>query len=332
MADKGKQQAAAFDWRWLAPRFWPTWLGLGCSALLQWLPAPWRHTLGRVLGRRLLGGSDKRCAIIRTNLQWCLPELSGQHERIIERYLGYAGQTMLDFGFFWWAGRRRFQTQIDIEGEALLQSQLEQGRRVMLITPHMLPIDFGGMALSARYPMVSFANRARNPLMNRFMTRGRTRFGLELFSRDGGLRPIIRGMKAGKILYIMVDEDLGPRDSVFAPFFGIDKATLTSTARMAAMTEAVVMPCVTYFNAQTGRYAFRIMAPLENFPSGDAVQDATQINRALERVIRLAPEQYMWSLRIFQTFRDGSPPPYTMKGKPGSGPRPRPASVVKRER
>ena len=80
------------------------------------------------------------------------------------------------------------------------------------------------------------------------------------------------------------------------------------------------------FNAAAGRYVVKIDKALENFPSGDAAKDAAAINQSLEQLIRLAPEQYMWSLRIFQTFQDGSPPPYAMKGKPGSGPRARPAS------
>jgi len=52
------------------------------------------------------------------------------------------------------------------------------------------------------------------------------------------------------------------------------------------------------------------------------------MNLELEKLIRLAPDQYMWSLRLFQTRPDGSPPPYAMKGKPGSGPRPRPADAL----
>ncbi len=69
------------------------------------------------------------------------------------------------------------------------------------------------------------------------------------------------------------------------------------------------------------RYVVRITPPLA--ADGDSGQ-AAALNAAFEGLIRLAPEQMLWSLRLFQTRPDGSPPPYTMKGKPGSGPRSRP--------
>jgi lauroyl-KDO2-lipid IV(A) myristoyltransferase len=85
-----------------------------------------------------------------------------------------------------------------------------------------------------------------------------------------------------------------------------------------------VLPYASYFRASDQRYVARIFPPLEGFPSGNDEADAARMNQELEKLIRLAPDQYMWSLRLFQTRPDGSPPPYVMRGKPGSGPRPRP--------
>lgn len=316
-----------FQHQFLAPRYWPTWFGLGLLWLLMWLPAGWRRGLGRFLGRQLLGRNAKRREIVMTNLAWCLPDLEAQHEVLADSFFSYTGQVMLDLGFFWWAGSRRLLAQIEIEGEEHLQGEFAAGRPVLLVTPHVLPVDFGGLVISAHHDQAFFmAHTGRNLLLDWFVTRGRCRFGAGPLKRDSNLRPVMRGMRNGTIsyIYIVIDEDLGEQGSVFAPFFGVPKATLISPMRMARISSASVIPVVTSYRPEKGRYVVQLMPPLEDFPSTDDQADGARINTALEAMIRQAPEQYMWSLRLFQTRPDGSPPPYKMKGKPGSGPRPRP--------
>jgi lauroyl/myristoyl acyltransferase len=59
-----------------------------------------------------------------------------------------------------------------------------------------------------------------------------------------------------------------------------------------------------------GSYRIVLHEALGNFPSGDDVVDATTMNAALERGVRMAPEQYFWTLRWFRTRPDGGPSPY----------------------
>ena len=47
---------------------------------------------------------------------------------------------------------------------------------------------------------------------------------------------------------------------------------------------------------------------LENFPSGDDLQDATLINQTIEREVRRAPDQYLWMHRRFKTRPDENDP------------------------
>jgi len=94
------------------------------------------------------------------------------------------------------------------------------------------------------------------------------------------------------------------------PYFGIEAATLTSLGRLANLTHAVVVPCITHFNRRKDRYEVKCYPALSNVPSGDEIQDAKVMNQALEQMIREAPEQYLWSLRLFQTRPNGEPNPY----------------------
>jgi KDO2-lipid IV(A) lauroyltransferase len=61
---------------------------------------------------------------------------------------------------------------------------------------------------------------------------------------------------------------------------------------------------------ENGHYEVSFDAPLENFPSGDDVADATRVNEIVEKCISRAPAQYMWTLQWFKTRPDGAPSPY----------------------
>ncbi len=315
---------APFEARFLAPRFWPIWLGLGLLWLLSFTPGL-RCSLSRWLGRRLQNGNRKRREIVQTNLAWTLPELDeAERARVEEDFYRIMVRSMLDSGIFWLRSKAVARRHLAIEGGGELIDAIEAGRSIEVVTCHTVCVERGGLAIVIDHPLQSFANPIRNPLLDWLMGRGRVRFGGIVTSRAVGFRPVVKAQKAGYPLYLIPDEDLGPEASVFAPFFGIPRATLTTPARLARLAKADVYPAITLLDEKSGRYVLHVFPRLENFPSEDEVADATRMNAVIEQMVRTDPAQYLWFLRVFQTLADGSPPPYTMKGKPGSGPRPRP--------
>jgi len=86
---------------------------------------------------------------------------------------------------------------------------------------------------------------------------------------------------------------------------GINAATLTMTSRLAQRAGAPVLPFYSERLPGTQGYVIRVGPPLDNFPSGDDVADATAINRAIEVQVRRTPEQYLWGHRRFKTRPPG---------------------------
>ena len=319
-----------FKTAYFSPRYWSTWLGFAFLWLMSVTPRRWRIALARWLGAMVMRRNHKRREIVQTNLAWCFPECSeAERERMAREFFRYLVQAILDTGLFWWGSERRFRRNIVLENDQALAEALESGRRVIIVTCHTPGLDRGGVALSADYPFETFVKEARNPLLEWMSARRRVRFNGLVFPRSGGLRPVVRALRQGYALYILTDEDLGPESSVFAPFFGIPRATLTTPSRLARMSGADVFTSLTYYDDAAGRYVVKIYDKLDDFPGEDEQQDATRLNGILEKMIREHPEQYMWSFRIFQTLPDGAPPPYTMRNRPGSGPRPRPDYAAK---
>jgi len=297
--------------RLLAPRFWPTWLGLGLLRGLAWLPRRWRHALARRLGTVAYRRREKRRGIVLTNLRWCFPELSeAEREAMALRFFQRMMQSFLDIGVLWWGSDRRLDTLVAVEGGQHLQPHLEAGRPIILLAVHTVGIDFGGTEYSRRHPAATVYRPARNELVDWWICHGRRRGGGLLYRRDEGLRPVVRAVRAGHALYYLPDEDLGPEQSMFAPFFGIPAATVTALPGLARLCNAVVVPFTTVYEPERGQYVAHVFPALEDYPSGDDEADVVRMNAEIERLIRLAPDQYMWSLRLFKTRPGGEKGPY----------------------
>jgi Kdo2-lipid IVA lauroyltransferase/acyltransferase len=108
------------------------------------------------------------------------------------------------------------------------------------------------------------------------------------------------------------DQDYGIKHSVFVPFFGVQAATVTGTARIAELGKAVVIP-FTHYRDEHNCYHLVIDAALQNYPTGDDVADATRINEILEKAIAKQPDQYLWVHRRFKTRPLGEPSLYPKK-------------------
>jgi lauroyl/myristoyl acyltransferase len=94
------------------------------------------------------------------------------------------------------------------------------------------------------------------------------------------------------------------------PFFGVPTATLATLGRLAQITNALVVPCFTRLLPGGRGYEVILKPPLENFPEGDRLRDATRMNQVIEEGLRTMPEQYLWTFKLFKTRPDNAPSPY----------------------
>ena len=279
-------------------------------ALCTWLPRPWVLALGRQVGRLFYRINQKRVAIAHINLQWCFPDLTTeQRDTLLRLHLVRYGQALVDMGLVSWGSRSRIDRLCTVTGGEELERLRNSGEKVLLVIPHVLGIDMTGAALSPLAPGASMMKTPSNPLLHRWLWRGRSRFGARIYTRNQGLRPLVKAVRAGYVGYFMPDEDLDGAHSVFAPFFGIPTATLPVVGRIARMTDAKVMPVFCELDNH-GRYHVTIGQPLSGFPSGDIEEDAAAVNAAFEAAIRRAPEQYLWTLKWFRTRPNGEASPY----------------------
>jgi KDO2-lipid IV(A) lauroyltransferase len=285
----------------IAPRYWPTWFGIGFMWLVVKLPYCLQLALGRGLGRLFKLVSSYRRTIVHTNIGLCFPELDArQQQQLVNRCYDSLGMSLIETAFAYWADDRELDVLGTLDGLEHIESARKQGKGVLLLSGHFCSLDFAGRILAKYHPVCFTYQKLRNKLIDAAIKKRRAETSEILINRYD-TRGFIKALKAGHVVWYAPDQDQARKNSVFAPLFGIPANTLTSTTKLVKLTGAVVLPFHIRRLPDCKGYALTIAPPLENFPGANEVEDATRFNAIIESRIREHPEQYLWMHRRFKT-------------------------------
>lgn len=282
-------------------------LALGLMWLLHFLPLSVLSRLGHGLGDLLFVLGRERRYVALTNLALCFPEEDERARRRIARaHFRAVARSMLERGVLWWGSADRIRAMVSVAGEEHWHAA--RGRPVIFLVPHFVGFEMGGFRFNLDEPLASMYAKQRNAAFDAAFLRGRLRFKTaKMFSRQDGVRTIVRALRDGLPFIYLPDMDFGPRDAVFVPFFGVEAATITGLARLAAISKAAVVPMITRQLPAGEGYAMRFYPAWENYPSGDDLADARRMNEFIEERVREMPEQYYWVHKRFKTRPEGEP-------------------------
>ncbi len=285
-------------------------LVIGLVRAVAALPWTLSTALGGGLGyiAYLVAVRPRRIALINVGL--CFPELAPRaRRRLVRRHFIAIGQNALATARLWWAKPEEFARRVHVVERGAYDAARAAGRNIILLAPHFLALEMGGLELSRQGPCLSMYRAPKNAIAAALVER-RRRFGAPLWRHDAPLRSLVQAVRKGTPFYYLPDLDPGDGAAVLAPFFGIPTPTLTALARLARLTDALVMPCFTRKLPGRGGFEVHIGPPLAPFPTDDPLADATRMNAAIEQGIRMMPEQYLWTYRRFKRLRRDGRSPY----------------------
>lgn len=280
-------------------------LGVFILWLLHFLPFRVIVIIGNVFGFLLYLVGKRRRYIANVNLRLCFPEMSGEaRSRLIRDHFLMFGRGIIERTILWWSSAERIRRLVRIEG--IEHFDAVKDKAAILMMPHFVGMDAGGQWIAQHTDTVCMYANQKSQYLTQLLKSKRSRFrNQKLYARQEGLRPIIKGMRAGMPLIYLPDQDQGVKDGAFIPFFGIPAATMASVPRIAKMTKAKVVPAITRFLPGGGGYVLTFYPAWENYPSGDDIADARRMNEFIEQRVLEMPEQYFWLHRRFKTRPEG---------------------------
>ena len=263
------------------------------------IPFNFQVLIGKTIGKLLYPFMHRLRSTAYSNISHCFPDKKqNQVNLLVKRHFEAIGVSFFETANAYYGSDKKIRKLLTITNENFFQDALKEEGGIILLCSHFMPLMLGSRALLINHTIANIYRPQNNKLFDRIMVKGYKKNGAVMI-KSTDTRSIIKAINNSLPIWYAPDQDLGKNNSVFAPFFGIQTATASATARLAKNNNTRVIP-YSFIRTKKG-YTMSFEKPIANYPSNDPIQDATIVNQILEKQIIKSPEQYLWIHRRFKT-------------------------------
>jgi len=289
--------------KFIHPKFFPTWILILLMRIGVLIPFSIQVTIGKFIGKVMYLLMPKLRSIAYSNISHCFPEKKqSQVNTLVKSHFEAIGISLFETANAYYASDKKINNLLTTKNMHFFTDALKQEGGIILLCAHFMPLMLGSRALLLNHTIANIYRPQNNKLFDQAMVKGYKKHGAVMI-KSTDTRSIIKALKNSLPIWYAPDQDLGEKNSVFAPFFGIQTATASATARLSKNNNTRVIP-YSFVRTKKG-YEMSFEESLPNFPSNNPVIDATTTNMILEEQIKKVPEQYLWIHRRFKTRPEG---------------------------
>ncbi|MBY0544218.1 MAG: hypothetical protein K2Q14_01565, partial [Gammaproteobacteria bacterium] len=254
------------------------YLALGIMHGLALLPRCCKRGLQRLIAWILFHKRSEMREVAEQNIAACFPELDEKaQKKLLKDSLSFLASTLVEGLNMPWPSKTNIFPSIgNIKGLEHIEAALANKQGVLLLFPHFLAVYLVGFLLIPRvnFPFSLMYHSPKNKVLATFFEKHINRYCSPAFTRKH-VRQMVAHLRAGNVVWYA--PDLEPNkigQAVFAPFFGLPAATYTTTARIAELSGAAVIPIAFYRRDNEAVFDVIFHPKLDNFPSDNPVKDA----------------------------------------------------------
>ena len=266
------------------------------TAMASALPLRLLFSLGNGMGflAWLVLWKYRRLAMRNLEIAFAGEKSKGELQRISRRNFQQGAANLLCSVKMGSMAPEKMARHLETENFDAVHRELRAGRPVVLLLSHVGNWELFAQMFSYHVDYVRLAT-VYQKLGNRYIdkhvreTRGRTR--VETFDRAEGFHGPIELLRSGGLIGILGDQHAGDH-GVWTPFFGRLASTSPLCGLLAKRTGAAVVAAAAH-TVGPAQWRMIFTQPLD--APGDSVNAITaKCNDAIERQIRVAPEDWFW--------------------------------------
>ena len=290
------------------------WLARVVIALFSILPLGLSIRVGAAIGKLGIFVPKLRRTGQR-NLELAFPDLDeNERARLLRGCFESLGRLLGVFSHFR-DSTENLKKKISCNGLEHVEKAAREGRGVILYTGHLGAWELSSYAPSLYGYRFSFlVRRIDNPKIEALVEEFRTARGNRTIDKRLAAREMLRILKNGETLGILVDLNALDREAMFVDFFGVKAATTFVVAKLALRTGAPVIPGFSPWNEELQKFTMQFVEPLVFERTGNEEEDTRRATQLLTNVvedwIRRYPDQWLWIHRRWKTRPPGEPPIY----------------------
>lgn len=294
---------------------WNALLAMGVRFIPRW-ERPTLLRVARVFGwiAYALAFHQRRVALANTRTVFGRPRPD-----LVKRSFQIFALTTLEV--FW--SRRldadsiRGLVEVSPESWALVQSILARRKGGIAINFHFSNWEMMGLASAYRGAKVSYiAVPTGNPQMDETLNAHRLASGLQIIWRRGAGPKLLRALKRGEFISMMMDINVSPgKGGIWVKFCGLPVCVSSLTVALAQRTGAAMLPsyCV---SLPDGRYRVLVGPEITCTPDEDPRAVAQRIMDFAEAAMRQHPEDWWWVYKRWKYRPPGATQAFPFYSKP----------------
>jgi KDO2-lipid IV(A) lauroyltransferase len=272
----------------------------------RYIPLSVRRTLAFFIARLAYYISLKHRLITIHNLRRSFPDKS--LKEIIrlakESYVAFM-IVVADFVDIPHLNKENLHKWVSVEGLDNYTEACKEGKGVLIFSAHFGNWEIGNAALAIMtQPFVFIYRIFDSPLLEKIITSIRASYGNVSLSKENAMRPMIRLLKNGDTINILIDQNVTWYEGVFVDFFGRKAGTTPGLALLALHAKAPVLPVFTR-RLPDGKYLLEIGKKVEIVRSGnrdaDVLTNTQKFTKIIEDKIRQYPAQWFWVHQRWKT-------------------------------
>lgn len=193
----------------------------------------------------------------------------------------------------------------------------------IIITAHCGNWELAGFAYAIHTgrTLLSAMRDLDNPLLSKYIAENRVGWGHRVFSRNEGIKPMLLELKKNQSIAIVADQHAGTNEGVEVEFFGKPARAHASPASLHLKTGIPIMVTILKRLDNDFNFEFLGFEPIRYTPTGDKKADIQKVTQLytdqIEKLVRLAPEQWLWPHRRWLDINRKTP--YVKKDSKANG-------------
>ncbi|MFN2646033.1 MAG: lysophospholipid acyltransferase family protein [Burkholderiales bacterium] len=268
------------------------------------LPLGLLHRLGSVLGWAMYGMSPTYRRHLRENLALARYD----HAPLRRRAIAAAGALVTELPALWFRPHSEVVALVkEVQGADDVLAAQRAGHAILFLTPHMGAFEVAAQYAASHMPITVLYRRPKIGWLEPLMRAGRERGNVRLVPADlTGVRELFKALERAEAVGFLPDQVPGAGEGEWSDFFGRPAYTMTLAAKLASRNNVATF--VAFARRLPRGAGYSIV--LRRLPAALTGESATRrVNRALEELVALCPEQYLWGYNRYKTPQGAQPPP-----------------------
>jgi KDO2-lipid IV(A) lauroyltransferase len=261
--------------------------------LIFLFPRSFALQIGRLWGLMGYYIFKKRRLLALQNLNLALNNQN--NELIIKKLFENLGMNLIEFLRFSEITKDNLSEYITFHGKEYLDQAYGQKQGVLVLTAHignweLLAASVGLLGYNTSMVVKS----ARQKSVDNYIVQKRNQKNIKLFSGKNLIKAILKQLKSGGIVGVVLDQHATKSEGVVVPFFGQHAATLKSLAILSQRTNAIVLPMYIYRDENYHHHII-VEPPIFHNSDEDITLRTQKYTAWIESAIRAHPDQWIWT-------------------------------------